>query len=649
MRKISLFIQWLVVIAIAAFVVYIIMRPTPQPDYTPETWRNWSGITVLSYPGIARRETPVYPSVKVLESHLSALHEAGYQSVQPEDVRAYLDARAPLPDKALMLIFEGGRKEAFIRATPVFQRTGFSAVLAVPTMVMQQWGNFYLKKKDVRKIDALPQWQIGSMGHKAITTIPGDTPEQERRYLTQRLNVNGSAESPEAFRERVIADYALSARLLNKAIGVPAQLYLYPYSDAGQSPSADPLAEVINRDGVTRHYSLAFIGSSNSYNGPGADPWALTRLRVPGNWTAEQLLAELESSKPRTKPLEAIGTAKNWVIERDAELIDEEFFLIPDSAAWLRGTENWTDIDLSTTLHPGKEGIASVYTRYSSMRSWLRMSVDVKTISVQERLGKRLITLFRQPLTVKTEDGCKLRLRLRNNRAWVWLNDKPVAKNLPLSPETIRGRIGLGAQNGDVRISTFSAKPLPARWVLANSIRLIKDADLEQVQAILPNWFRAGVKPNISQTAKQDLLRASVAGIHTYPLLTGAKKLTDDELHTWVVAIDQELIRHKLKVLTPGLTVAGPHFTLSAELRNLHYKVVHLLTLQEALVWGRVIAEESSDEIIIVNDHSPKADETIDTLLHTIPSTRLVQLEEDETAIAPDIKTMRMLGPSRGH
>ena len=649
MRKISIFIQWLVVIAICAFLVYVIMRPTPQPDYNPETWRNWSGITVLSYPGITRKETPVYPSVKVLESHLSALRDAGYQTVQPEDVRAYLDQHAPLPDKALLLIFEGGRKEAFIRATPVLQRTGYSAVLTVPTVVMKQWGNFYLKKKDVRKIDNLPQWQVGSMGHKAITPIPGSAPENERRYLTQRFKDKREAESPETFRERIMQDYALSARLLNEAIGMPAQLYLYPYSDAGQSPSADPLAETVNREAVTRYYSLAFIGSASAFNGPGTDPWALTRLRVPGNWTAEQLLAELESSKPRTKPLETIGTAENWVLERDAELGDQEFYLIPDSAAWLRGTENWTDVDISATLHPGKEGIGSLYARYSSMRSWLRVTADAQSISVQERLGNRLITLFRQSLKEKGADGYKVRIRLRNNRAWLWLQDKPLAKKLPLSPGTERGRTGLGAQGSEVRVSAFSAKPLPARWVLGNSIRLINDADLEQVQAIVPNWFRAGEKPNLSQTAKQDLMRASVAGINTYPLLTGGGTLSEEKMRNWAEAIDEELSRNELKVLTSGIAVAGPHFPLTDELRNRNYKVVHMLSLQEALVWGRVIAEESEDEIIIVNDHSPDADEAIHTLLRTIPSTRLVQLEKDETAIAPDIKTMRMLEPPMDH
>jgi hypothetical protein len=646
MRKFSIIIQWLVVTALAALAVYFMVRPTPQPEYTPESWRSWNGVTVISYPGIARRESSRYTSVKMLEDQLSALKDAGYQTVRPADVRAYLDGRAPLPEKALLLIFEGGRKEAIIRATPVLQRTGFSAVIAVPTAVMKQWGQFYLKKKNIRKIEKMPQWQIGSMGHQANVPIPGTGPEQERRYLTQRLTGNGSEESPDSFRERIFDDYELSARLLKGAAGSPAQLYLYPYGDAGQSPTADPLAEVINRDAVSLHYPLAFIGSSIAFNGRGTDPWALTRLRVPGNWTPEQLLVELDSSKPRSQPIIEIGGPENWILERDAEVYNNELQIIPDSVAWLRGTENWTDVEVSVTLHPDAEGVASLYARSSSVRSWLRVTADSKGISIQERLGRQLITLFRYPVSDPTENGHNIRLRLRNNRAWVWLNNTPIAENIPLSPGTTRGCIGLGSQQGSLRVSTFAARPLLARWVIADSIRLIKKEETDQVQAVLPNWFRAGEESKLSHIAKQDLLRTSVTGIRTYPLLTGGTGQTPDEARAWAAAIDDELIKADLKMLVPTLAVEGPLFPLATELRNRSYRVIHLLTASQAHECGRAIGQQSNDEVIVVNDHSPAAESAINLLLGTIPSTRLAQREPADATPTSDIITIRMLEAS---
>jgi peptidoglycan/xylan/chitin deacetylase (PgdA/CDA1 family) len=642
MKKLSIVLQWVLVASLAAFITYILVRPTTQPDYAPETWQDWDGVTVLSYAGIARSDSPAYPSVHMLEAQLTALRDAGYRTVLPEDVRAYLDERAPLPKKALLLIFEGGRKEAFIRATPVLQRTGFMAVIAVPTTVMSQWGGFYLKRKDVAKIVQLPQWQVGSMGHQAIETVPGKDPAEHGHFLSHRTRPNGKEETTDAFRERILQDYARSAKLLGTASGKPASLYLYPFGAAGQNPGSDPLAEAANRAAVTRYFDLAFIGGANAFNGPGSDPWSLTRLRVPGDWVPERLLAELASSQPRNRPQDALGTDQDWVFERDGEMRKSELHLAPGALAWLRGTDAWTDVDVSTDLQPDEGGSAALYARYTSVRSWLRVTVDAAGLRVQERLGDRLFTLCRRPGTGAPQAVHHIRLRIRNNRAWVWLNTEAVAENLPLSPNTRRGRIGFGSDQGVLRVSAFTARPLPARWLLANSIRLLSEVDREQVQAILPTWFRAGEKPSVAQTAQQDLLQTAVAGIHTVPVLTGGVALDQEVARDWAAVIDAELNRANLKMLTPTLAVEGPAFPLAAELRNRNYRVTFLLSPEDALEWGRSVAQLAPEEVIVVNGLGAEATRAITWLKRVIPTSRLALREAEGTAIAPNLPTVRL-------
>lgn len=637
MKKLSITLQWLFVLAILGFVGYVIVRPTPQPDHAPLTWQDWTGVTVLSYAGIAREATPDYPSVKRLEEHLTALRDAGYRTVLPEDVRAYLDEQAPLPEKALLLIFEGGRKEAFIRATPVLQRTGFTAVLIVPTTVMSQWGGFYLKPKDIRKIVKLPQWQVGSMGHQAVEPAPGFSTVEEGHFLAKR----GKTESGDAFRDRIVADYARSAQALGETAGSPPLLYLYPYAEAGQSPGSDPQAEALNRDAVTRYFSLAFIGGFNAFNGPGSDPWTLTRLRVPGNWSPEQLLAELASSQPRNRPCEAVGDAQEWVFERDSGLRDGSLRIGEGAAAWLRGTDAWTDTEVSVELAAAEAGSAALYARYTGLRSWLRVTVDAEGLRVQERIGSRLFTLHRHPAPAAGSTPRNIRLRLRNNRAWVWLNNEPVAANLPLSPQTARGRVGLGSDKGLASVKAFSARPLPSRWALANSIRLIPDEAREPLQAILPNWFRAGEKPALAQTAQQDLLQSAVTGIRTVPLLTGGAELDESAARAWAAAIDDELIRADVKMLVPTLAVEGPARALADELRNRNYRVTHLLTPAQTLEWGRSIAQETRDEAIAVNGLGEEAERALTWLKRVIPTSRLALKEPEATPLAPAVSTLR--------
>ena len=639
MKKLSVTIQWLALAALAAFVAYVAVRPTPQPLYAPETWRSWDGVTVLSFAGIARRDSPVYPSVKRLEAQLNALRSAGYRTVRPEDVRAYLDERAPLPDKALLLIFEGGRKEAFIRATPVLQRTGFTAVLAVPTTVLDQWGGFYLKRADIRKLVRMPQWQVGSMGHRAIQPLPGSAEATEGRFLARRIRLaNGQAESADAFRGRIEADYACSVRTLEEAAGKPPLLYLYPFGEAGQSPGADPLAAAVNRDAVSRTFGLAFVGGARAFNGPGSDPWSLTRLRVRGDWSPEQLLAELAADRPRRTPQDSVGSAQDWSFEQKAELRNGEICLADSSAAWLRGTDAWGDTDVTVALTPAESTRAALYARYASARSWLRVTTGADELRVQECMGDRLFTLCRKPLAAP--GGLQLRLRLRNNRAWVWLNGQPAAENLPLSSFTRRGRIGFGAEQGDLRITAFSARPIPARWVLFGGISGVAEALREQVQAVVPNAFRAGEAPAFSSAAQHELLTCAVSGIQTYPLISGGGALDEEAARRWAEAIDAELVRTDTKPLVPCLAVEGPAPALVGELRDRRYRLVHLLTPDEALTWGRSIARENRDEVIVINGTGDAVNRAADWLLRTTPAYRVAVRDTDSAALAPNLASV---------
>lgn len=638
MKKLSIIAQWIAVAGLVVFVAVVMLRKAPRPDYAPDTWHNWGGVTVLSYPGIARSDSPDYPSAQRLEAHLTALRDAGYRTVRSEDVRAFLDKQAPLPPKALLLIFEGGRKEAFIRATPVLQRTGFMAVIAVPTTVFDQWGGFYLRPKDIRRVVRLPQWQVGSMGHAAIRSLAGaGKGTAVQRFLTHRAVNAGVVESSDAFSARVVQDYARSASLLQDATGEPPRLYLYPFGDAGLSPSDDPLAEGANRDGVTRYYSLAFSGSARAFNGPGSDPWSLSRLRVPGDWSADRLLAELAASQPRRTSQETLGTSRVWTFERDADLRDAALRLPDHATAWLRGTENWSDVEITATLQPEGRGAASLYARHASPRSWLRVTVDANGLRVQERLDDSLLTLFRHPTEGLKDVESRVRLRLRYNRAWVWLNDEPLAVNVPLAQTTRRGGVGLGSERGETTVNAFSARPLPARWLLANSIRLVPEGERDWVQAVLPNWFRAGTEPMVAETALQDILQAAVSGIRTLPLLSGADALDDQAARDWAAAIDDALEQADLKALTPVLAVEGPALALVTELRNRNYRIVHLLSAAQALEWGRSLPGRGVDDIIAVNDRGPEADAAIDWLAKVIPASRLARREELGDAFGDEI------------
>lgn len=625
MRKLSILTQWGVLLGLAVFIGYMLLRRPPQPDYTPEHWKSWNGVTLLSYAGIARRDEPGYPSVKRLETHLNALRDAGYQTVTPQDVRAFLEGHSPLPEKALMIIFEGGRKEAFIRATPLLQRTGFAAVIVIPTALTQTWGGFYLNASDIRRLTRLPQWHVGSMGHEAYADVPVNAEGTTGRFLTRRRWVNGRQESEADFQTRVLADYAESAAFLESAAGRPALLYLYPYADAGQFPGADPLAESVNRAGVTRHFTLAVVGGDEPFNGPGRDPWALSRLRVPGDWEPERLLAELRLSRPRPDGMPALGQPADWTFDRGGTLTDGVLTLPAGAVAWLRGSDDWSDLVVDASLSTGEQGVASLYARKAGPLSWVRLSVSASGLRVQERLPGRLQTLFHHPWEPDQDATGPhiVQLRLRHNRAWVEHNGTLLAAHLPLSAGTHRGRIGFGAEVEATMINTLKAKKLPGYLLLANSIRQVPEAQHAQIRAILPEWFRATQTPRIGETQRQDLLKAAVSGVETIPMIRNAAQIAADNPKTFVDALQAALVELNLSALVRTLALDAPAETLANVLRQHGFRMVHVLEPEAARRHGETLAGLSPADWILINALDDDADSALHDLLHHIPADRL--------------------------
>ena len=259
------FAQWLALVALAAGVVWMVVKPPPPVDYAPETWSNWDGFMAISYAGVSRNDSSLYPSSKTLAGHFEALQAAGYHTVTPDDTLAFLERREPLPSKAVLILLEGARKETFIRAHPVLSRLGMRATLCVPTESLMNWDESKLKERDVGKIAGMPQWSLASMGNEAPNPIVVSAQKKTDHFLSKRqwLRKLDREENDGEFRQRVAGDYQESSAILKKINGAPVVAYVYPYSDNGFRADADPLAGAINNSCLASNYSLAFVSASN--------------------------------------------------------------------------------------------------------------------------------------------------------------------------------------------------------------------------------------------------------------------------------------------------------------------------------------------------------------------------------------------------
>lgn len=383
MKKLFIIFQWIVLLAATAALGWFLLRPTPEPRHSPDSWRHWQGFHVLSYEGITESAEPRYVSRETLSDQLHALREAGWQPITDRDALQFLHHKHPLPEKAVLLIFEGGRKDNVIHATPVLRDTGFIAHLALPTSVTQKWGNHFLKANEVGKLARDPFWRMISMGHNAIEQIPVDSEGTRGNFLSHRAWSRGALESKEAYGQRLHEDFSRAARQLKRRTGGIPPAYLFPYADTGLSAGADPLAASLLHTELTRWHALAFTDEGDSFNHHSANPLRLTRLRVRGDWSGSDLLDHMEAIS--TFPTKGPDAPHRFQWRGQGTPQTEHLLLPPDATLSLNGAKLRKNFQWDFTPQVPSGAKLELFLRYASPHSNIRIILQDGRLRVHEK------------------------------------------------------------------------------------------------------------------------------------------------------------------------------------------------------------------------------------------------------------------------
>jgi hypothetical protein len=371
MKKLSWCLQWVLLLAGAGWLGYSLWAPVPLPDYAPETWHARRGVHVLSIEGVTDHPDPRYLSADHLRTLLQELQAAGWKSVTVQDVADFYQEGHPLPDKALLLLFENGRRDHLVRCTPILHETGFIGHLAMPTSVGKEWGNHYLKSVDIRRMARLLHWRIVSMGENAIRDVERADGGSNGNYLSHRSWQKGRQESMTAYRQRVRHDFRQAALKLADWTGQVPEGYVFPFADIGYGEGASPAAADLLYEESGRWHRVAFAVEGNSFNGPDRDPLRLNYLQLRNDMEPEALLARMESPAPGP--------------------------------------------DISLTMKPevSEAGCIHVYLRYQGPHAYLRLTLEPGRLVVQEQRGAGLVRLAEVEVPV---EAAPLDVLLKRNR-----------------------------------------------------------------------------------------------------------------------------------------------------------------------------------------------------------------------------------------
>jgi peptidoglycan/xylan/chitin deacetylase (PgdA/CDA1 family) len=622
-------LQWAALVGVVVLIAWIVLKPAPPVIYEPGTWSNWEGFMTLSYAGVTRSEGDVYASSETLASHLEALAKVGYNTITPEDALAFLEGRAPLPERALLILFEGARKETFIRAHPALRRLGLRATLCVSGESIESWDESRLKSGDVRKIVMLPQWSLASMGHEAVNPIQSSADGSQDHFLSTRkwLPKLNRTELDGEFSQRIEADYTRSSQLLEKLNGSPVAAYVYPFSDDGRRAGGDPLAAQLNTSNVTARYKMAFVSASNPFNPPGRDPYRLSRLRVGGDWSAAQVLTSLQHARPLSVPLAGIGSAENWSFLNGARIAGEVLRLDSEDAAWVRGSELWTDTEVSVVLSREPGTVASLYARFINPTHCLRLSVDDKTIRLQESRGGGASTLAAAP--APAGESLRLVWRVKGVRSWLMVNGLPVLGPVPLSPPQPSGFVGFESSKGKISFSELRLAPITRQGIQSDSWGTIPEEKRGLATDTMMPFPPLGTDLSAQQVL--DIIQAVAEGVTVWPKLTaGTNSLP---VATGVETMTAMLAAKDIKPFIKGFVLDASQAEWIEPLRQQGFKVMHHIRVGETIP----LAATNRGDHVWLEGTGSNAVAAARAFLHLHPPSQLVVGDDSDMARIPGV------------
>jgi hypothetical protein len=387
-----------------------------------------------------------------LAEHFEALRAAGFHPVSLAQVRDAYRGGAPLPERPILITFDGGHLSTYEAADPLLRRLKWPAVMFLDPRLQEERHATYVYWDRLQRMVDSGLWDVGTVG----------------RWRDAAGVV-----------ERHLASYRVLA--IARRAGV----------DEGAGGDGAP--------------AVGFENGWFGVNGPDADPLRLLRIRVPVGWSGDELVHRLRASLAAPALGAASGDAPpvgaaHWAcsigrLESDGDAVT--LTGAPRAEAWLAGTEWARDFVLEAEVRVERGPFWVVQQAVASRDAWRWGGTERKLYLQRVRPGTRIDVLARKDV----EGGApwhELRVVKRGDGVWVEWDGLPVGDLPRAVAARWSGYVGFSTGSPKdpgrllVRRVRFAAIPYQVRAVSASpSDREIRSllADAPRLAGISPPGF----------------------------------------------------------------------------------------------------------------------------------------------------------------
>ncbi|WP_297419794.1 glycoside hydrolase [Clostridium sp.] len=528
----------LIIKTLFTFSVY---KPYSSSDISKESNDVKNGFIAVSYFGVDRTGDETLISTEALEKQIKALKDNGYVTITQQDILDYYKNGKTLPDKALFLLFEDGRRDTAIFSQKILEQYNYKATMLTYADKFEKNDPKFLMPKDLLNLKDSSFWELGTNGYrleyinvfdrysnflgrldsvefsKAAPRIKRDYNHYLMDYIRDENGI--PIETREEMNKRINSDYDALTKIYNDELGYVPQLYVLMHSNTGKFGTNDKVSEV-NGKWIKDLFSINFNREGYSLNLPNSSIYDLTRIQPQAYWSTNHLLMRIwDDTKKDTQFV--IGDADKardfQQIRGQAEFVDDKIILtsLPKEKGLIKlsNREPIKDVKISTMLNGNIIGSQSIYLRSNEDTSnSLCIQLVNNVVNVIENSNGTKTNLYsldlgdknKEEYDIKESGSKKVDITLIDNKLTLTIDDKKVVEDLKVSNEN-KGDIFLESAWGNYGYSQRNIADDVYDGIFENfkvtsiNNEVLYDSSLKGLEAIkynvknsfnkLVNWF----------------------------------------------------------------------------------------------------------------------------------------------------------------
>ena len=415
------------VICLAALAAVLVMALFTFKKYVPFQQRSDvpvsddRGFVALSYFGIARTGTSDLIAKDRIAEHLAALKMNGYETITQQDIIDYYANKETLPNKALFLSFEDGRRDTAIFAQKILEDLNYKGTAMTYPEKFELKDTKFLMPAELRDLEGNSFWEMGTNGYRLAFINCYDrynnylgelTPlkhamvakymgRKYNHYLMDYLRDDKffPKESYNMMQDRISYDYEKLRDIYKQELGYVPKAYTLMHSNTGAFGN-NPDVSAVNEKWITELFALNFNREGYSWNDKSSSIYDLTRMQPQPYWYTNHLLMRI--AHDQKQPLKFVQgdseEATKWLkLAGESEFKTEKIILTtePDakSLLYLKNMRAAADVHVKVKLTGNKYGAQTIYLRTNEK---LSRAIAVKLVGnclfVRES-GKELLKL----------------------------------------------------------------------------------------------------------------------------------------------------------------------------------------------------------------------------------------------------------------